>query len=273
MPIKAIPSARQLASQTVGALEAAADSTRAAQARSYFKRHEKTEFYGVSSPKARQIERSLFQMVRGHWTIGDAISYCDILIRKPYMESKFIGLLLLSRFRKRFDADLLRTVKFWISREYCDNWAVTDGISTLIIAPLLRTFPGLIPRTKSWISSENLWLRRSVLVSLVPGARKGELLDEAYAAAASLLGSRDDLIHKATGWLLREAGKTDPSRLEAFLLNRGPKIPRTALRYAIEKFPASKRRMILDQTRTPLRLAPRRRGGRAAECEPVSART
>ncbi len=273
MPIKAIPSARQLASQTVGALEAAADSTRAAQARSYFKRHEKTEFYGVSSPKARQIERSLFQMVRGHWTIGDAVCYCDILIRKPHMESRFIGLLLLSRYRKRFDADLLRTVKSWISRGYCDNWAVTDGISTLIIAPLLRTFPGLIPRTKSWISSENLWLRRSVLVSLVPGARKGEQLDEAYAAAASLLGSRDDLIHKATGWLLREAGKTDPSRLEAFLLNRGPKIPRTALRYAIEKFPAAKRRMILEQTRTPLRLAPRRRGGRAAEREPVSART
>jgi 3-methyladenine DNA glycosylase AlkD len=253
MPIKTIPSARQLASQTVRALEAAADSARAAQARSYFKRHEKTEFYGVSSPKARQIERSLFEIVRRNWTIRDAVCYCDILIREPRMESKFIGLLLLSRYRKRFDAELLRKVKSWISRGYCDNWAVTDAISTLIMAPLLRSFPGLIPSAKSWLSSENLWLRRSVLVSLVPAARRGERLDDAYAAAASLLGSRDDLIHKATGWLLREAGKTDPSRLEAFLLNRGPGIPRTALRYAIEKFPPAKRRAILEQTRTQLK--------------------
>jgi 3-methyladenine DNA glycosylase AlkD len=252
MPIKAIPSARQLASQTVRALEAAADSARARQARSYFKRHEKTEFYGVSSPKARQIERSLFQIVRRDWTIGDATRYCDILMREPRMESKFIGLLLLSRYRKRFDPDLLRTVKSWITSGYCDNWAVTDGISTLIIAPLIRSFPGLISSTKSWISSDNLWLRRSVLVSLVPAARKGEQLDEAYAVAASQLGSRDDLIHKATGWLLREAGKTDPSRLEAFLLNCGSGIPRTALRYAIEKFPSAKRRMILERTRAPL---------------------
>src|SRR5262249_42318371 len=150
---------------------------RAAQARSYFKQHEKTVFHGVSSPKARQIERSLFQIVRRDWTIDDAVRYCDILIREPHMESKFVGLLLLSRYGKGFDADFLRTVKSWISRGYCDNWAVTDGISTLIIAPLLRRFPDLISSTKSWISSENLWLRRSVLVSLVPAARKGEQLD------------------------------------------------------------------------------------------------
>jgi 3-methyladenine DNA glycosylase AlkD len=265
--MKTVLSARQLASQTVRALEDAADSARATQARSYFKRHEKTEFYGVSSPKAREIERSLFRIVRRDWTIGDAVRYCDILIRHRYMESKFIGLLLLSRYRKRFDPDLLRRVESWISRGHCDNWAATDGISTLIIAPLLRGFPGLIPSTKSWISSESLWLRRSALVSLVPAARKGEHLDEAYAAAASVLDNRDDLIHKATGWLLREAGKTDPSRLEAFLLNCGPRIPRTALRYAIEKFPPAKRRVILERTRTPLgrRDSQKHDGGRHDE--------
>jgi 3-methyladenine DNA glycosylase AlkD len=250
--MKTIISARQLASRTVRALEAAADSARAAQAKSYFKRHEKTEFYGVSSPRARQIERNLFQIVRRDWTVGDALVYCDILIRHPHLESKFIGLLLLSRFRKHFDPDLLMRVESWISRGYCDNWAATDGISTLILAPLLRGFPGLIPCAKAWVSSESLWLRRSVLVSLVPAARKGEHLDEAYDAAALLLDNREDLIHKATGWLLREAGKTDPARLEAFLLDRGPRIPRTALRYAIERFPPAKRRMILERTRTPL---------------------
>lgn len=59
----------------------------------------------------------------------------------------------------------------------------------------------------------------------------------------------DDLIHKANGWLLREAGKADPKRLEKFLLDNGPAIPRTTLRYAIERFPESRRKALLRKTR------------------------
>jgi 3-methyladenine DNA glycosylase AlkD len=80
-------------------------------------------------------------------------------------------------------------------------------------------------------------------------ARKGERLDAAYGVAASLLGDREDLIHKAAGWLLREAGKTDSIKLETFLLTHGPKVPRTTLRYAIERMPEKKRRRILAATR------------------------
>jgi 3-methyladenine DNA glycosylase AlkD len=60
----------------------------------------------------------------------------------------------------------------------------------------------------------------------------------------------DDLIHKATGWLLREAGKTDMPRLEKFLLENGVAIPRTTLRYAIERFPEDKRKRLLTKTKT-----------------------
>jgi len=81
-----------------------------------------------------------------------------------------------------------------------------------------------------------------------PLARHGKALDEAYRVAAALREDREDLIHKATGWLLREAGKTDPARLERFLLAQGPRLPRTALRYAIERFPAARRRRLLVQT-------------------------
>lgn len=67
-------------------------------------------------------------------------------------------------------------------------------------------------------------------------------MDDAYAIAESLYKYPEDLIHKATGWMLREAGKPDPARFEGFLLKHGPKIPRTALRYAIERFPPEKRK-------------------------------
>lgn len=84
----------------------------------------------------------------------------------------------------------------------------------------------------------------------------GVAAPEIHALAAELHGLvkrtwtiDDDLIHKANGWLLREAGKTDPGRLERFLLAHGPAIPRTTLRYAIERFPEPKRKALLRDTR------------------------
>jgi len=73
--------------------------------------------------------------------------------------------------------------------------------------------------------------------------------DAAYEVATELLGDKEDLIHKAVGWLLREAGKVDRDRLEAYLLDKGPRLPRTTLRYAIEKFPKEDRKRLLEATR------------------------
>ena len=81
------------------------------------------------------------------------------------------------------------------------------------------------------------------------GSARGLALADAYDVAAALRSDQHDLIHKAAGWLLREAGKTDPARLERHLLTNGPAIPRTTLRYAIERFQAGKRRELLAATR------------------------
>jgi len=75
------------------------------------------------------------------------------------------------------------------------------------------------------------------------------MLDDAYAIAEALFKYPEDLIHKATGWMLREAGKPDPARLEGFLLKNGPKIPRTTLRYAIERFPPERQKTLLEKTK------------------------
>ena len=86
-------------------------------------------------------------------------------------------------------------------------------------------------------------------MTFVPLARKGQELDHAYAVVDDMLADKNDLIHKACGWLLREAGRTDMKRLERFLSRNGPRIPRTTVRYAIERFPEPKRKSLLSQTR------------------------
>jgi 3-methyladenine DNA glycosylase AlkD len=113
----------------------------------------------------------------------------------------------------------------------------------------------------AWSRDRNMWVRRASAVSLIPSLRRGAALDAGYAIAARLHPDREDLIQKAVGWMLREAGKTDMPRLERYLVANGAHIPRTTLRYAIERFAEAKRREILVVTsragRAPGRSATR----------------
>jgi 3-methyladenine DNA glycosylase AlkD len=141
-------------------------------------------------------------------------------------------------------------VEQWIREGRFHNWAEIDALAPGVVTPLIERFPDLVPRVMGWTSSRNQWMRRAAVVSLVLPARRGEKLDVAYRVVRGLLDDREDLMHKACGWLLREAGKTDMARLERFLLQYGSSMPRTSVRYAIERFPERKRKQLLMETKT-----------------------
>jgi 3-methyladenine DNA glycosylase AlkD len=92
-------------------------------------------------------------------------------------------------------------------------------------------------------------VRRASIVSLIPPVRRGTSIDLAYEIARRLHADREDLIQKAVGWTLREAGKRDMPRLEGYLRANGRSIPRTTVRYAIERFPPARRAALLRETR------------------------
>lgn len=231
-------------------LAAVGDDRVARQARAYFKSGDTAAFLGVRAPKVREIEKQIYRIVRHTWCGADALGFAGMMIRRKHLEAKAVGILLLSRYARDFGEDLMALVREWLAAGYGSNWATTDLLSTAVLTPLLERHPELLGDLVSWTGSESLWVRRAAAVSLTPLARKGEHLETAYTVAAALLGDREDLMHKAVGWLLRECGKTDPRRLEVFLLEKGARIPRTALRYAIERFPAARRRRLLERTRS-----------------------
>ncbi len=142
--------------------------------------------------------------------------------------------------------------KRWLKNGYASNWATTDSICGHLIGPLLESRPELASRLLHWTRDPVLWVRRAAAIGLVSLARHGQQLDLAYEVAGRLHAHQEDLLEKAAGWLLREAGKADARRLERYLLAKGPKIPRTTVRYAIERFPPSRRRMLLRATRSAL---------------------
>jgi len=241
---------RQLAKRARTALRKAADARAATQQRKFFKPEENVHFYGITTPRLRQIESDIYRTVRKEWKYADALEFCELMMPDRYVESKSLGLMLLARYRRQFEEGLLRRIQCWLEGDLCDNWALTDQLSGQIIGPLLDKFDALASKVESWNRSSNLWVRRASAVSFVKPAGKGGHLDRTYRIVTILLPDKHDLIHKANGWLLREAGKADAVRLEVNLLKHGPAIPRTTLRYAIERFPSAKRRKILEKTRT-----------------------
>jgi 3-methyladenine DNA glycosylase AlkD len=163
--------------------------------------------------------------------------------------TKSIGLEVLARFHREFTPPLLARCHRWLASDFSANWATTDGMCGVIIGPLLVKHPELMGRMRTWARHRNMWVRRASIVGLLPAIRRGDTdaaVDLVYEIARLLHPDPNDLIHKAVGWALREAGKIDPDRLERYLQTNVAMIPRTTFRYAIERFELKKRARMLS---------------------------
>ena len=103
-------------------------------------------------------------------------------------------------------------------------------------------YPAFIEELKEWTQSKNRWLRRAAAVSLIVPAKKGHFLKDVFEIADQLLLDEDDLVQKGYGWLLKVASHLHQKEVFDYVLKNKKNMPRTALRYAIEKMPQSLRR-------------------------------
>jgi len=216
----------------------------------YFRGAASLGFYNVGTNVMRAQARSIYLAHRKDWSIDDAMAFAGTLIRDRYLEAKSLGIEVVTRFRRDFSPRLLPVWKRWLSDNYAANWATSDAMCCFLIGPLLVVHPELSARMRAWARDRNLWVRRASIVALIPSLRRGTSLDLAYDVAHRLHGDGEDLIQKAVGWALREAGKKDMARLERYLRANGTSIPRTTVRYAIERFPPARRTALLKATRS-----------------------
>jgi len=242
---------QKLADDSLNRLKALADPVRAQGAQRYFKEKEKALFLGISTPDMRELDHELFQKIKAEWGVAEATEFCRIMLANPYHEVKGLGILTFERYRKNFPRSAFATIKGWLLADRCNSWALVDVLCPTSVGALLEKYPDLVKEIKGWTESPNRWVRRASIVSFIKLAKKSQHLDAIYDIVRSHFADPDDLIQKASGWLLREAGKTDLVRLEKFLRQHGPAIPRTTLRYAIERFPEAKRKALLLSTKKP----------------------
>ena len=218
-------------------------------ARRYFRGPADLAFYNVGTSAMRALARSIHGAHRAHWSIDEAVAFADALITDRHLEVKSVGIELVARYRRDFTPRLLQVWKRWLAENHSANWATTDSICAFLIGPLLIRYPALAARMRGWTHDRNMWVRRAAAVGLIPSLRFGLASDLSYEIASRLHRDDEDLIQKAVGWLLRETGKQDPARLERYLRANGPSIPRTTVRYAIERFPSRTRLALLHATK------------------------
>jgi 3-methyladenine DNA glycosylase AlkD len=224
-----------------------ADPVKARVAERYFK--ETVKCYGVAAAEIHTLASDLYARVRGDWTAAEAIELCDILFADPELEAKGAAALVLGRFKTTLPPGFFAKAKGWLASDLLSNWASVDTLCPDSMGAFLVRYPAYVARIKAWAFHPNRWVKRAALVSFIKLARKAEFLPAIYEISASVFDIDDDLVQKANGWLLREAGKADQGRLEHFLLAHGPAIPRTTVRYAIERFPEAKRKALLLRTK------------------------
>jgi len=163
------------------------------------------------------------------------------LIRSPWHEERLCGLLILVDQFQRGDEKIRKRIydTYLASMKYVNNWDLVDLTTPRIVGAYLEHRPRNILMT--FAKSNDLWKRRIAVLATFWFIKDGDFSD-ALKIAHMLRNDSHDLIHKAVGWMLREIGKRDVKTLESFLDTHAKHMPRTMLRYAIEKFPEKKRK-------------------------------
>jgi 3-methyladenine DNA glycosylase AlkD len=192
-------------------------------------------FIGITVPALREIARQ-------HVTLG--FGDLERLLASPIHEFRSAALeILVVQYKRADEAQRERIVAFYLRQTAgMNNWDLVDAAAPYILGEHLKTRSRRVLHRLA--RSKDIWERRIAIVATLALIRGGEV-KEAHLIAERLLGDEHDLIHKAVGWALRESGKISPEALLRFLKRHYRQIPRTTLRYAIERFPAAQRKKLL----------------------------
>jgi 3-methyladenine DNA glycosylase AlkD len=224
----------------------------------------KKKLLSVASPEVAKSSARFFKTGPGQYGEGDVfigvkaavlhklsrefrelpLEQVEALLQSPIHEERLLALLILVQTVARAHDDRRRTIyDFYLANtKQVNNWDLVDcSAPTLVGAYLIdKSRQPLVGLAKS----KSVWERRIAIVATQHFIRHGDF-DDTLRISRLLLADKEDLIHKAAGWMLREMGKKHEPTLEAFLEKHGVTMPRTMLRYAIERFSPEKRRRFL----------------------------
>ena len=214
-------------------LEASVDEKHKVSSHRLFK--EEVKAYGVKTGKVHEIAKIYWSQIKLSRK-KEIFSVCEELFRSDYMEEAFVASFWLQNLTETLEPADLAVFKTWIEK-YVNNWAKCDTFCNHTVGGLIEKHPESVNEMKKWAKSKNRWLKRAAAVSLIIPAKKGLFLQKVFEISSILLNDKDDMVQKGYGWLLKEASIKHQKEVLNYVIENKQKMPRTALRYAIERMP------------------------------------
>lgn len=195
---------------------------------------------GVRAGIVRKIARTYAKEMKG-WEVERVFALCEELLKTGISEESIVAFEWATKQKQNFLPVHIKTFKRWLN-SYADTWAKVDDLCTHIIGALVMMYPELTAEVKRWTKSKNRWMRRGSAVTFIYPAQQEQYLDDIFWIAETLMMDQDDLVQKGYGWMLKAAAENHSMQVYDFLLKHKAHMPRTALRYALEKYPEAKRK-------------------------------
>lgn len=197
---------------------------------------EQVRLHGVKSATVTKISKEYFKYLKDG-NKNDVFLLCEDLWQSGYLEESFVACNWSYSLQKQYTLEDFFVFEKWLTL-YVNNWASCDTFCNHTIGTLIEMYPELLENLIQWTQSTNRWLRRGAAVTLIIPARHGKFLEEIFRIADALLEDKDDLVQKGYGWMLKAACEVHQLEVFDYVMKNKLIMPRTALRYAIEKMPA-----------------------------------
>jgi 3-methyladenine DNA glycosylase AlkD len=222
-------------------LKLLADEKIRVQGERFFK--EEVKLYGLRAAKVSELAKSYFKLIPGK-SKSEVFRLCEELWRSGYAEEGFIACEWAYSVKKEYEKEDFAVFSRWVS-SYISNWATCDTLCNHTIGTFVEMYPEYIRDLKKWAHSENRWVKRAAAVTFIVPARKGRFLDDIFEIADILHSDDDDMVQKGYGWMLKAASQAHQKEVFEYIIRKKATMPRTSLRYAIEKMPPELKKLAM----------------------------
>jgi len=197
---------------------------------------EPVKLHGLKSAQVNLIAREFYRKLPER-NRADVLDLCEELWQSGYLEETGIACIWAYNIRKEYVPEDFRVLERWV-KKYLTNWASCDALCNHPIGTFIEMYPSYLAELKKWTMSENRCVKRASAVSLIVPARRGKFLKDIFEIADLLHADPDDMVQKGYGWMLKAASQAHQQEVFDYVMKKKATMPRTALRYAIEKMPA-----------------------------------
>lgn len=196
---------------------------------------ESVKLYGLKSAVTERIGKEYFNKIKEKEK-SEIFDLCEELWKSGYLEESGIACNWSYFVHKDYEPGDIKVFERWVT-DYVSNWATCDTLCNHTVGTLIEMYPDKIADLKRWTKSQNRWMKRASAVSLIIPARKGLFLSDIFEIAGQLLLDTDDMVQKGYGWMLKAASQAHQKEVFDYVFKNKAIMPRTSLRYAIEKMP------------------------------------